>query len=163
MNLNTKILHKKIKLVITDVDGVLTDGGMYYSDEGEIMKKFNTRDGMAVEILKNQNIKIIFMTREKSKLVQKRAEKVKITDLYIGIKDKASLLPKICKKFSVTLSEILYIGDDINDIEIMEKVGFSACPKNAVSKVKKISNYICKNDGGSGVLREITDEFFSKK
>ena len=92
---------KKVKLVITDVDGVLTDGGMYYSKAGEELKKFNTRDGMAIELLLKFNIKTVFITREKSEIVIKRAKKVNAADLYLGIKNKESILSKICTKFSV--------------------------------------------------------------
>ena len=154
---------QKVKLVITDVDGVLTDGGMYYSKEGEILKKFNTRDGMAVELLLKSNIKTIFLTREKSEIVKKRAKKVNVAELYLGIRNKELILPKICKKFNVTNNEIIYIGDDINDIEIMKMVGFSACPRNANKDVVKISNYKCIAGGGEGVLREIADIILSKK
>ena len=108
---------KKINLVISDVDGVLTDGGMYYSDKGEIMKKFNTRDGMGVELLLNNGIKTILITRENSIIVKKRARKIRVEEIYTGIKKKKKLLPKICKKYKVSLEEIAYIGDDINDLD----------------------------------------------
>ena len=148
---------KNVKLVLTDVDGVLTDGGMYYSKAGEELKKFNTRDGMAIELLLKFNIKTVFITREKSEIVTKRAKKVNAADLYLGIKNKESILSKICTKFSVKTEEIIYIGDDINDIKIMKLVGFSACPNDANKDVLKIAKYKCKTNGGEGVLREITD------
>ena len=154
---------QKVKLVITDVDGVLTDGGMYYSDKGEVLKKFNTRDGMAVELLLKSNIKTIFLTREKSEIVKKRAKKVNTADLYLGIKKKELILPKICKKFNANPNEIIYIGDDINDVKIMKMVGFSVCPNDANKDVIKISKYRCKTNGGDGVLREITDIILSKR
>ena len=154
---------KKVKLVITDVDGVLTDGGMYYSKAGEELKKFNTRDGMAIELLLKFNIKTVFITREKSEIVIKRAKKVNAADLYLGIKNKESILSKICTKFSVKTEEILYIGDDINDIEIMTLIGFSACPNDANKDVLKFAKYKCKTNGGGGVLREITDVILLNK
>ena len=109
---NSKIIQKKckmIKILLTDVDGVLTDGGMYYSDKGETMKKFNTRDGMGVELLKNVNIKIIFITREKSKIVEMRAKKLKVDKYFLGVKEKELLLPEICKEFDVELNEVGYV------------------------------------------------------
>jgi len=166
MNLERKILGKKcsqIKLVITDVDGVLTDGGMYYSKNGEILKKFNTRDGMAVELLRNNKIPVVIITGEKSQIVLSRAKKLLIKDVFIGIKKKELLLPKICKKYKIKEDNIAYIGDDINDLQILEKVGFSASPKDGMSVIKKKSNYVCKVKGGEGVLREVADMIISFK
>ena len=157
--MNTKDIRlkcKKIKLVITDVDGVLTDGGMYYSEEGEVLKKFNTKDGMAVELLKSINIKTIFITRENSKISIQRAKKVK-SNILSGILRKELELSAICKKFKVLENQIAYVGDDVNDYEIMQKVGFSACPNDAHEKIKKISMYCCSKNGSEGVLREVAD------
>ena len=154
MTVKNKILKKKcidVKVVITDVDGVLTDGGMFYSTNGEMLKKFNTRDGMGVEILRNNNIPVIIMTREKSKIVISRAKKLLISDVNVGIKKKETLLPKICKKYQINKENIAYIGDDINDLEILKQVGFSASPSDGITIIKKESDYICKAKGGEGV------------
>ena len=148
---------KNIKLVLTDVDGVLTDGGMYYSETGELMKKFNTRDGMGMELLRNLNIKTIFVTRENSKIVKTRVKKIGNVDLYSGILDKKKLLPKILLKYNVELNQIGYIGDDVNDIEIMKSIGFSATPSDGNYQVKNISDYICETPGGKGAFREFAD------
>jgi len=153
----------KIKVILTDIDGVLTDGSMYYSEKGEVLKKFNTRDGMAVELLRNNNIPVIFITKEKSKIVLSRAKKLKIKDTFIGIEKKELLLEKICKKHNVEKNNLAYIGDDINDLNIMKQVGFAASPNNAISIIKKNSDYICKSKGGEGVLREVTDLILSQK
>jgi len=154
---------EKIKLLITDVDGVLTDGGMYYSEKGEIMKKFNTKDGMAVELLHENSIKTVFLTKENSKITKSRAKKVKADGVYINVKNKEKHLNEICKKFTVKSDEISYIGDDINDIEIIKKIGFSSCPNNAVNDVKKIVDYICKTNGGEGAFREIAEIILKSK
>ena len=154
---------KKIKLVLTDVDGVLTDGGMYYSESGEFMKKFNTRDSMGMELLLNYNIKTVFITRENSKIVKKRIQKIRIADLYSGVLNKKQLLPEILLKYNTKLNEIAYIGDDVNDIEIMQSVGFSATPLDGNYKVKKISDYICNVDGGKGAFRELADLILKSK
>ena len=148
---------KKIKMLITDVDGVLTDGGMYYSEKGEVLKKFNAKYGMGVEILKNNGIKTVFLTRENSKIVRLRGKKVKADGIYINISFKERELLKICKKFNVSPNEVAYIGDDINDITIISKVGLSACPNDAVKDVKQKSDYICKLNGGEGVFREFAE------
>ena len=166
MTVKNKILKKKcidVKVVITDVDGVLTDGGMFYSTNGEMLKKFNTRDGMGVEILRNNNIPVIIMTREKSKIVISRAKKLLISDVNVGIKKKETLLPKICKKYQINKENIAYIGDDINDLEILKQVGFSASPSDGITIIKKESDYICKAKGGEGVLREVADLIISYK
>jgi len=154
---------KKIKLVLTDVDGVLTDGGMYYSESGEFMKKFNTRDSMGMELLLNYNIKTVFITRENSKIVKKRIQKIRVADLYSGVLNKKQLLPEILLKYNTKLNEIAYIGDDVNDIEIMQSVGFSATPLDGNYKVKKISDYICNVDGGKGAFRELADLILKSK
>ena len=148
---------KKIKLIITDVDGVLTDGGMYYSEKGEIMKKFNARDGMAVELLSKNNIKTILLTRENSKIVKKRGLKIKAASTITGIQKKELHLETICRKFRVLPKEIAYIGDDINDIEISKLAGLSASPLDGVTQFKKNVDYICKNKGGNGAFREFVD------
>ena len=148
---------KKIRLVITDVDGVLTDGGIFYSKNGEFLKKFNTRDSMGMELLLNCGIKTVMLTRENSEIVKKRAKKIKIVELYSGVTDKKSILPKILKNYNVRIDEIAYIGDDINDLEIMRSIGFAATPNDGNTEVKKISNYICKMKGGEGAFREIAD------
>ena len=148
---------KNIKFVLTDVDGVLTDGGMYYSSDGEYMKKFNTRDSMGMELLLNNKIKTVFVTRENSKIVKKRVQKIKTVDLYSGVLDKKELLPTILKKYNVTSNEVAYIGDDVNDMDIMQSVGFSATPSDGNYRVKKISDYVCDLKGGEGAFREFAD------
>ena len=162
---NKKLLEKcsKIKILISDVDGVLTDGGMYYSEKGEELKKFNTKDGMGVELLQKNEIPVILMTKEKSKIVLQRSKKIKIKKTYIGITNKEEKLPEICKKFKVKLDDIAYIGDDINDLEIMNHVGLSASPNNAIEQVKKKVDYVCKLDGGEGVYREVAELILSIK
>lgn len=157
MNQKNLTILKKIKLVITDVDGVLTDGGMYYSNKGEIMKKFNTKDGMGVELLLKNNIKTILMTKENSIIVKKRGKKMNVAATYVNINNKEQELEKICKKFDVKTNEIAYIGDDLNDYKIMKLVGFSATPANGISQLKKIVNFTSNVNGGDGVFRDVSD------
>ena len=155
--------YRKIKLVLTDVDGVLTDGCMYYSSKGEELKKFHTRDGMAVELLLQKNIKTIIVTREKSKITLSRAKKIKINKVYSGIKQKELLLPQICKLFKVTTNQIAFIGDDINDEKIMKLIGLSVSPSDGVPRIKKIANLVTMTSGGKGVLRELVDVIISSQ
>jgi len=154
---------KKIKLVITDVDGVLTDGGMYYNDKGEYMKKFNTRDSMGMELLLKNGIKTILMTRENSQIVRERVKKIQIVDLYSDVQKKEETLPELLKKYNVSQDEIAYIGDDINDLEIMKAIGFSASPNDGIDIVKKNADYICQKVGGEGAFREMAELIISKK
>ena len=157
--MNQKLLKKfsKIKLVLTDVDGVLTDGGMYYSSKGDIMKKFHVRDGMGVNMLKRNNIPTIIVTKEKNPIIRQWAKKMNIAQTFDGIIEKVKILDKVSKKYQVTYSEILYIGDDINDIELLKKVGISVAPSDAWLETKKIVDYISLTSGGCGVFREISD------
>ena len=149
---------KKIKLILTDVDGVLTDGCMYYSSSGEELKKFHTHDGMAVELLLQKNIKTIIITREKSKIVISRAKKIKVFKVYSGVKQKDKILNQICTKFKVTPDETTFIGDDVNDEKIMKLVGLSFAPSDATQTIKNIADIITNTEGGQGVLREVTDK-----
>jgi len=146
-----------VKILLTDVDGVLTDGGMYYSKDGDIMKKFFARDGMGITLLKKQHIPTIIVTKEKTVMVRKWAKKMSIKKILDGVKSKETVLAKICKDFQVTLQEIAFIGDDVNDIELLKKVGFAVAPADAIKEVKKQADYICKINGGKGAFRELVD------
>jgi YrbI family 3-deoxy-D-manno-octulosonate 8-phosphate phosphatase len=148
---------KKIKLVLTDVDGVLTDGGMYYTDKGDIMKKFFTRDGMGVTLLKKHNIPTIIVTKENTKMVKQWAKRMKVAALYDGITQKESILDSICKDYKITVKEVAYVGDDVNDIGLLKKVGFAVVPNDGTNEARVVSDYICKNKGGNGAFREVVD------
>ena len=149
-----------IKIFLTDCDGVMTDGGMYYFEDGNEAKKFNTKDGFAFSTLRRKNIKIGIITGENTDIVKNRAKKLKMNILYLGVDNKLDVINEICKKYKVNYSEILYVGDDINDIDSLKKVGIAMCPSDANKKVKKICKYITKAKGGKGVIREIVDKYF---
>ncbi len=155
--------NTKIRLFAMDVDGALTDGGMYYSEKGEVMKKFNTKDGMGIELLLEKGIVPVIITKERSKLVLKRAEKLKIEEVYIGIENKLDILKKIIKKYNLSFKEVAYIGDDINDLELLKKVGFSSAPQDSTDSVKKIVDYVTLRKGGEGAVREVIDIILSAK
>ena len=154
---------KKIKLVLTDVDGVLTDGGRYYSEKSEIMKKFHVRDGMGINILLRNGISTAIITKENSKIVKKWAKEMNVSKTYSGIKNKEKELEKICKFYKILPDEVAFIGDDVNDIELMKKVGFSATPSDGILQAKKIVNYVCTTSGGNGALREMIDLILKEK
>lgn len=158
--MNTVILNKKcksIKLILTDVDGVLTDGGRFYSKNGEIFKKFHTRDGMGVNLLLRNGIKTVIVTKENSEIVKKWAKEMNVSSLHLGITNKEKELPKICKKFNLKTNQVAYIGDDVNDLELLKQVGLSAVPSDGIVQAKKIVDYICKLKGGDGAFRELAD------
>ena len=163
MKISNNIIKKckKIKLVITDVDGVLTDGGRYYSDKGEIIKKFHVRDGMGINILLRNNIKTVILSKENSPIVKKWAKDMNVSKLYLGIKHKEKKLSDVCKDFSLKKDEIAFIGDDVNDVELLSLVGFSATPKDGNIYAKKIVDYTCDLHGGQGAFREISDLILS--
>lgn len=153
----------KIKLFICDCDGCLTDGGMYYSESGDELKKFNTKDGMAFELLRKMDIKTGIITGEKTNLLRRRAEKIKADFFVDGCKNKIEALEKICSDTKIKMEEIAYVGDDINDLEAIKRVGISCCPKDAVTEVKKVVSYISEKKGGEGVIREFVDFLIEKE
>ena len=146
-----------IKLVGTDIDGVWTDARMYYSADGDIMKSFSTYDGMGVQLLREAGIPLIIMTSENTGIVAKRAQKLGINRVYQGENEKLKRLKEVCAELDITLDEVAYIGDDVNDIEISKLVGLSASPLDGVTQFKKNVDYICKNRGGNGAFREFVD------
>lgn len=148
---------KRVKALITDVDGVLTDGAMYYTAQGDAMKKFHTRDGMGIRLLRENGCKIAIITGEESEIVRRRAEKLKIVDLYMGVENKAEKVNEFRRKHGIALDEIAYVGDDINDIGAMEIVGIATAVADAVPAVKKVAAYITEKKGGEGAVREVAD------
>ena len=154
---------KKIKILLTDVDGVLTDGGMYYSSKGDVMKKFHARDGMAISLLKKNGIPTILVTKEKTLIVKQWTKKMNVKKLYDGIVKKEQVLKKICSEFKVKVEEIAFIGDDVNDGKLLEKVGLAVMPNDGIKQLRTICDYKCKARGGEGVLRETADLILGKK
>ena len=148
---------KKIKIILTDVDGVLTDGGRYYSEKGELLKKFHVRDGMGVNILLRNGIKTIIVTKENSKITKKWAKDMNVTKVISGSVKKENELLKICKTFKLSPTQIAYVGDDVNDISLLKKVGFSATTNDADNMIKEHVDYVCSKDGGKGAFREFAD------
>ena len=156
-----------IKLFLTDVDGCLTDGGMYYTAEGDAMKRFCVYDGMGMVLLQKAGIPCGILTSEQSPIVKARAEKLHLQFLYLGVgsKDRPGSLTKqeaaqrICDKLGISLAEVCYVGDDVNDVELLEAVGLACCPPNARPEVLAIEGIrVLKTRGGEGAIREICDE-----
>lgn len=154
---------KQIKIYISDVDGVLTDGGMYYTEAGLVMKKFNVKDGMGSVQLKKNGVKTGIITSDTSLVTKVRSERLKVDYTFIGSLNKVESLKEILQKENISAKEIAFIGDDINDIEVLKSVGFSACPKDACDEVKKIVDYVSSKKGGEGCYREIADLILKSK
>ncbi len=150
-----EVEKKKIKMLITDCDGCLTDGGMYYSENGDELKKFNTRDGMAFGLLRKQGIICGIVTGEDRELNRRRAEKLKLDFIKNGITDKLTVVKELAAEYGVTLDEIAYVGDDVNDMEVIKNVGRSFCPRDAAPAVKEIAGTVLTAKGGEGVIREL--------
>ena len=148
----------KIKIFLSDVDGVLTDAGMYYTEKGDEIKKFSTYDGMAFKILQKRGVKVGIITTEDRQLNRNRAQKLSLDFDFHGADDKLKIVKELCKKQNINLNQVAYIGDDVNCFELLSNVGFPACPKNAVEKIKSIPNIIqLSQNGGSGVVREFVE------
>jgi len=140
-----------------DVDGVLTDAGMYYTESGDELKKFTTRDGMGIKLLQAAGLVTAFITREKTTIVERRGQKLAVPEVHQGVDDKLAVLTTVAKKYGLTLDQAAYIGDDVNDLEALRAVGFSAAPSDAMLSVLKAVHYVCKKKGGEGAVREIAD------
>lgn len=147
----------KIKLVATDCDGVLTDGGMYYTEHGDVMKKFNVVDGYGFELLRQASIKTAILTAEKNPLLQKRADKLKVDYLYTGSKDKLALLQGLCDELGISIKESAYMGDDVFDVPAIEACGFGCVPSSAFERIQLSADYVTKRKGGEGAFREMVE------
>ena len=157
-NLHLKDKLLKIKLVLTDNDGVLTDTGVYFSEKGEELKRFSIRDGMGIERLrKHAGIETIIITGEDSGSVKARAKKLEIKEYYLGVQKKADVIPDIMKKNNVKPENIAFIGDDANDFELMKIIGFKVTPADGMNFIKEIADYICINKSGNGAFRELAE------
>jgi YrbI family 3-deoxy-D-manno-octulosonate 8-phosphate phosphatase len=148
---------KKIKLVATDIDGVWTNAKMYYTENGEFMKSFSTYDGMATSLLMNEGIDVAILTSEKSEIVKARAKKLGIKYVYINEKEKLFRMEYLCNRLNISMDEVAYIGDDINDLEVLQQVGISAMPCTSPILDKVNPDYITKRSGGDGAFREFAD------
>ncbi|MDC6367446.1 MULTISPECIES: acylneuraminate cytidylyltransferase [Flavobacteriaceae] len=147
----------KINHLVLDMDGVFTDGTVTFTKDGEFSKAFDMRDGMGLEILRQSHVKVIIMTSENSEVVKQRMKKLQIEDVFLGIKDKYSCLENICKERNIALHEVAYIGDDINDLSNMVRVGWSFCPSNGKKDILYHADIILKNSSGHGAIREAAE------
>lgn len=152
----------EIKMFLTDCDGCLTDGGMYYSEQGDEMKKFNTHDGMGFALLKEKGIITGIVTSEQVDLNRRRAEKLKLDIFEAGCKNKKAVVMELCERYNISLENVAYIGDDINDVGVIKMVGFGCCPADAMPQAKEVAKYVARAIGGAGVIREIAEIFIKE-
>jgi len=145
------------KLVLTDIDGVWTDGGMYYDQTGNEMKKFHTYDSAGVILCHALSIPVGIITGEETEIVKRRAEKLKVNYLFQGVSDKLETIRKLCSEMNISLKEVAYIGDDLNDIELLKGVGISAVPISAPEYMKSFVTFVTRKPGGAGAFREFVE------
>lgn len=150
------------KLIITDIDGVWTDGGMYYDKFDNEFKKFNTSDGAGLIFCKMLNIEVAIITGENTPIVTRRADKLKINHVFLGVQNKLRVAQELCQSLNISLSDVAYIGDDIGDISLLREVGFSGAPANAMNYVKREVQWIGEKSGGDGAFREFVEYIISK-
>lgn len=148
---------KKIKLVLTDIDGVWTDGGLYYTADGMVMKRFNVKDGMGVNRLRERGIETGIVSGDNSDIITARGQRLKLDLIYIGIRDKKQVLDEICNLRNLKYENIAFIGDDVNDIEILQSAGLTAAPSDAMDEIIEMADYVCKRRGGDGAFREFVE------
>lgn len=148
---------KQPKLILTDIDGVWTDGGMYYDQEGNELKKFHTYDSAGVLFAHQYKIPVGIITGEETFIVKRRAEKLKVDYLFQGINDKLATAKNLCLKLGIELSDVAFIGDDLGDISLLQNVGFSATPSSAPLYVQKYARKVMTSRGGEGVFREFVE------
>ena len=149
---------KEPKLILTDIDGVWTDGGMYYDQTGNEWKKFHTYDSAGVLFAHQNEIPVGIITGEDTEIVARRAAKLKVDYLFQGVKNKLEVAENICKELNITLEDVAYIGDDLGDVELLKKAGISATPNSAPEYIKKSVQMVMTKNGGEGVFREFVEK-----
>ena len=153
-----------IKFLGLDVDGTLTDGGMYYTESGEEFKRFDTKDGRGIIELQKQGVEVgLLSSGFKTKIIEGRAKTLSLEKFYVGTDPKIDILQQWCKEMGIDMNEVAYIGDDINDRDIINAVGFTACPADAMPSIKKIVDVVLVNKGGYGCVREFIEEHLGCK
>ena len=151
----------KIKLLAMDVDGTMTDGNIYISDNGELFKSFSVKDGMGIKIAHDSDIRTAIITGRESAIVTYRARELGITDVYQSIVDKSTVIRELMKKYQLNKDEVAYVGDDINDIPVFSIVGLSFTPSDAVPEAKKKADVVLQSAGGQGAIRECVEYILS--
>jgi 3-deoxy-D-manno-octulosonate 8-phosphate phosphatase (KDO 8-P phosphatase) len=148
---------RRVRLLVMDVDGVLTDGGMYYGEHGEELKKFNTRDGQGIALVHEAGLETAIISREETPIITRRAAKLKVGEVRIGVHDKLAVVREMLASRDITLDQVAYIGDDLNDYEVLCQVGLAVVVQDATRKPRSVAHYITRAKGGEGAVRELCE------
>jgi len=154
---------RRVRLLCVDVDGVLTDAGMYYGPDGEVLKKFNTRDGMGLARVREAGVAVAIISGEDSAIVHARAAKLKIDDVYCDAANKRAAVDALCHKHDLALDQVAFIGDDLNDLSALESVGLACAVADAAEPVQAVAHYVTRRRGGDGAVREVCELLISAK
>lgn len=153
----------RVRLVVLDVDGTLTDGAMYYTAQGDHMKRFHTRDGMGIAMLQRAGLHVALVTGEDSPIVLRRGEKLKVPFVLLGVEDKATAVKDLCAKLGLGLHEVAYVGDDVNDLEVMGRVGLAFAVADAHERVRAAAHVVLQRRGGEGAVREAAERILAAR
>ncbi len=152
---------RRVRALVLDVDGVLTDGGLYYGPEGADLRRFDAKDGMGLRLVQEAGIAVAFVTAERGEILMRRAEKLKVRDVYSGVEDKLEALRAFLASRGIAPAEAAYAGDDLNDLPPMGEAGLAIAPADAVAAVRKAAHWVTSLPGGRGAVREICDALLS--
>jgi YrbI family 3-deoxy-D-manno-octulosonate 8-phosphate phosphatase len=158
-----KARASRVRLLCVDVDGVLTDAGMYYGPDGEVLKKFNTRDGMGLARVREVGVAVAIISGEDSAIVHARAAKLKIDDVFCNAASKRTAIDQLCTKHDLQLDEVAFIGDDLNDVSALECVGMACAVADAAEPVRAMAHYVTQRRGGDGAVREVCELLIAAK
>lgn len=153
----------KYKLIVSDIDGVWTDGSFYYSSEGDVMRKFTTKDSYGVSLCRLAGIPLMILSSEENEMVRKRLQKLKVEYVKLGVRNKIEAILSRCEELKITLSEVAFLGDDMNDHHLLEEVGLFGCPADAYPKIKANAGLVLKNKGGEGAFREFVESLLDQE
>lgn len=156
-------MARRISVVATDIDGTLTDGGMYQTESGDTFKRFNVQDGLAVKLLQTAGFYVVWISSDNSAVISKRAERLGVEHCHIGVKDKVSVLQGVCKELGEPAERAAFLGDDLQDLAVMNLVGYPAAVADARDEVKKVAVYECQSSGGHGAFRELAEHLIRAK
>jgi 3-deoxy-D-manno-octulosonate 8-phosphate phosphatase (KDO 8-P phosphatase) len=157
VEVNATELASRVRALVLDVDGVLTDAGIYYDAEGEALKRFNVRDGQGIALVRAAGLHVALVTREDSEVVTRRAEKLRLTHVFQGANDKLVVVENFAARLDLALADICYVGDDLGDLGAMERTGLSVAVADAAPEVKEVAHMTTTRNGGEGAVREVCD------
>ena len=153
----------EVRLLSLDVDGVLTDGGIYFNDSGEEMRRFNVKDGMGIKLLQKAGVELCIISASITPSIRHRAARLGIEHCFVGAKEKLAILDDLCAKLAIGMAQVAHMGDDVNDIPILERVGLALTVPDCAPGVRALAHYVTSRDGGDGAVREVCDRILAAK